>query len=78
MEKGLQLYSDDRLFKELKKRSKAGYDIYQPEHNLYDRFIDEIKDDAITALQEELDARNAEYQELKLQLQPKPNLEDKL
>lgn len=78
VEKGLQLYSDDRLFKELKKRSKAGYDIYQPEHNLYDRFIDEIKDDAITALQEELDARNAEYQELKLQLQPKPNLEDKL
>ena len=32
------------------------------------------------ALQEELDARNAEYQELKLQLQQlrQPNLEDKL
>jgi hypothetical protein len=80
VEKGLQLYSDDKLFKELKKRSKAGYDVYKPDHNLYDRFVDEIEDDAITALQEELDARNAEYQELKLQLQQlqQPNLEDKL
>lgn len=80
VEKGLQLYSDDKLFKELKKRSKAGYDVYKPDHNLYDRFVDEIEDDAITALQEELDARNAEYQDLKLQLQQlqQPNLEDKL
>lgn len=80
VEKGLQLYSDDRLFKELKKRSKAGYGIYKPDHNLYDRFIDDIKDDAVTALQEELDARNAEYQELKLELEKlrQPNLEGKV
>lgn len=80
VEKGLQLYSDDQLFKELQKRQKAGYDIYKPDHNLYDRFVDEIKDGAITALQEELDARNEEYQLLKLQLQQQnqPNLEDKL
>ena len=80
VEKGLQLYSDDQLFKELQKRQKAGYDVYTPDHNLYDRFVDELKDDAITALQEELDARNEEYQLLKLQLQQEqqPNLEDKL
>jgi len=80
VEKGLQLYSDDQLFKELKKRSKAGYDVYSPDHNLYDRFVDDLEDNAVTALQEELDSRNAEYQELKLQLKKlqQPNLEDKL
>jgi len=80
VEKGLQLYSDDQLFKELKKRSKAGYDVYNPDHNLYDRFVDDLEDNAVTALQEELDSRNAEYQELKLQLKKlqQPNLEDKL
>lgn len=80
VEKGLQLYSDDKLFKELKKRAKKGYDIYQPDHNLYDRFIEETQSDAVDALQEELDARNAEYQELKLKLQQldQPDLEDKI
>lgn len=80
VEKGLQLYSDDRLFKELKKRAKAGYDVYKPDYNLYDRFVDELQSDAVTALQDELDARNAEYQDLKLQLQQlqHPNLEDKI
>lgn len=80
VEKGLQLYSDDKLFKELKKRSKAGYDVYTPDHNLYDRFVDDLKDEAIDSLQEELDARNEQYQALKLELQKlhQPNLEDKL
>lgn len=80
VEKGLQLYSDDCLFKELKKRAKAGYDVYSPDHNLYDRFVEELQSDTVTALQEELDARNAEYQELKLRLQQleQPNLEGKL
>jgi len=80
VEKGLQLYSDDKLFKELKKRAKAGYDVYDPDNNLYDRFIEDLKDDSIQALQEELDARNAEYQELKLQLRKldQPDLGDKL
>ena len=80
VEKGLQLYSDDKLFKELKKRSKAGYDVYTPAHNLYDRFVDDLKDEAIDSLQEELDARNEQYQALKLELQQlhQPNLEDKL
>jgi len=80
VEKGLQLYSDDRLFKELKKRAKSGYDVYSPDHNLYDRFIDDTQADAVQALQSELDARNAEYQELKLKLEQvdRPNLEGKL
>ncbi|WCG35300.1 hypothetical protein [Companilactobacillus farciminis] len=80
VEKGLQLYSDDKLFKELKKRSKAGYDVYTPDHNLYDRFVDDLKDEAVESLQEELDARNEQYQALKLELQElhKPNLEDKV
>lgn len=80
VKKGLQLYSDDQLFKEMKKRAKKGYDIYKPDHNVYDRFVDDIQSDAVTALQEELDAKNAEYQELKLKLQAlqQPNLEDKI
>ncbi|WP_368790629.1 hypothetical protein AB3Z09_07305 [Companilactobacillus farciminis] len=80
VEKGLQLYSDDKLFKELKKRSKAGYDVYTTDHNLYDRFVDDLKDEAIESLQEELDARNEQYQALKLELQKlhQPNLEDKV
>lgn len=80
VEKGLQLYSDDQLYKEMRKRAKKGYDIYKPNHNVYDRFVDDMQGDAVTALQEELDARNAEYQELKLQLQAlqQPDLEDKI
>lgn len=80
VEKGLQLYSDDKLFKELKKRSKAGYDVYTPDHNLYDRFVEDLKDEAVASLQEELDARNEQYQALKLELQKlhQPNLEDKV
>lgn len=80
VEKGLQLYSDDQLFKEMKKRAKKGYDVYKPNHNVYDRFVEDVQSDAVAALQEELDARNAEYQELKLKLQSmrQPNLEDRI
>jgi len=80
VEKGLQLYSDDQLYKEMRKRAKKGYNIYKPDHNVYDRFIDDMKDDSVTELQEELDARNAEYQELKLKLQAlqQPDLEGKV
>ncbi|MDT6952438.1 hypothetical protein [Companilactobacillus alimentarius] len=80
VEKGLQLYSDDKLFKELRKRQKTGYDVYNPDKNLYDRFVADLRDEAIDGLQDELDARNAECQELKLKLQKynQPNLEDKI
>ncbi|GAB5057321.1 hypothetical protein COSHB9_17090 [Companilactobacillus alimentarius] len=80
VEKGLQLYSDDKLFKELRKRQKTGYDVYNPDKNLYDRFVADLRDEAIDGLQDELDAHNAECQELKLKLQKynQPNLEDKI
>jgi hypothetical protein len=80
VKKGLQLYSDDQLFKELRKRARKGYDVYDPEQNLYDRFIDETQSDAIAALQTELDARNAEYQALRLKYQAltAPDLRDQL
>ncbi|MDC6398428.1 hypothetical protein [Lactiplantibacillus pentosus] len=80
VKKGLQLYSDDQLFKELRKRARKGYDVYDPEQNLYDRFVDETQSDAIAALQTELDARNAEYQALKLKYQAltAPDLRDQL
>ena len=80
VKKGLQLYSDDQLFKELRKRARTGYDVYEPEQNLYDRFIDDTQNDAVTALQTELDARNAEYQALKLKYQAltAPDLRDQL
>lgn len=80
VKKGLQLYSDDQLYKELRKRARAGYDVYDPEQNLYDRFLADSQNDAITALQEELDARNAEYQALQLTYQAltQPDLRDQL
>lgn len=80
VKKGLQLYSDDQLFKALKKRARKGYDIYDPDKNLYDRFITDTQSEAVTALQTELDARNAEYQALKLKYQAltAPDLGDQL
>jgi len=80
VKKGLQLYSDDQLFKELKKRARIGYDIYDPDQNIYDRFIEDTQTDAVTALQTELDARNAEYQALQLKYQQllAPNLREHL
>jgi len=64
----------------LRKRARAGYDVYDPEQNLYDRFLADSQNDAITALQEELDARNAEYQALQLTYQAltQPDLRDQL
>jgi len=80
VKKGLQLYSDDQLFKELKKRARTGYNVYDPEQNIYDRFIKDTQTDAITALQAEVDARNAEYQVLQLKYQEllAPNLREDL
>lgn len=80
VQKGLQLYTDDQLFKALKKRSQVGYDVYDPDHNLYDRFVTDLQTDAVDALQAELDARNAEYQALQLKYRAHvhPNLEDQI
>ncbi|MFC6201008.1 hypothetical protein ACFP1L_03735 [Lactiplantibacillus nangangensis] len=80
VKKGLKLYSDDQLYKELRKRAQAGYDVYDPEQNLYDRFLADSQNDAITALQEELDARNADYHALQLKYQAlsQPDLREQL
>jgi len=80
VKKGLQLYSEDQLYKELRKRARGGYNVYDPDKNLYDRFLADGQNDAITALQEELDARNAAYQALQLKYQAltQPDLKEQL
>nr|WP_246147593.1 hypothetical protein [Secundilactobacillus folii] len=64
---GISQYSTDRLFSELKKRHQH-YDIYDPENNFYERFIKETQTNAVTALQEEVDALNLEVARLQHQL----------
>lgn len=64
IEKGLQLYRSDELFKELSKRY-IGYDVFHPERNFYDAFVQEIEQEAVKELRDELDATTSEYHELK-------------
>ena len=64
LEKGLQLYRSDELFKELSKRY-IGYDVYHPERNFYDAFVAEIAQEAVKELRDELAAVVSEYNELK-------------
>lgn len=63
--KGLGQFSTAELFTELRKRT-ADYDIYHPDKNLYDQFVDDLNNTIITALQEEIDALNAEVATLKM------------
>ena len=63
--KGLGQFSTADLFTELRKRT-ADYDIYHPDKNLYDQFVDELNNTTITALQEEIDALTAELATLKM------------
>ena len=63
--KGLGQFSAADLFTELKKRS-ADYDIYHPDKNLYDQFVSELDNTTINALQEEIDALNAELATIKM------------
>lgn len=67
VETGISQFPTERLFKELKKRHQH-YDIYDPENNFYDRFIEETRTTTITALQEEVDALNLEIVNLQHQL----------
>ena len=64
LEKGLQLYQSDELFRELTKRYK-GYDVGHPERNFYDAFTAEIEQEAVKELRDELDATITESNELK-------------
>lgn len=63
--KGLGQFSTAELFTELRKRT-ADYDIYHPDKNLYDQFVGDLNNTTITALQEEVDALNAEMATLKM------------
>lgn len=67
MATGLKQYSTERLYQELKKRHQH-YDIYDPEANFYDQFIDDTQSTAVTALQDEIDALNLERHDLQEQL----------
>jgi len=67
MATGLKQYSTDRLYQELKKRHQH-YDIYDPEANFYDQFIEDTQSTAVTALQSEIDALNLERHDLQQQL----------
>ncbi|MFC6205992.1 hypothetical protein [Levilactobacillus tongjiangensis] len=64
---GLKQYSTDRLYQELKKRHQH-YDIYDPEANFYEQFIEDTQSTAVTALQTEVDALNLELHTLQDQL----------
>jgi len=64
LEKGLQLYRSDELFKELSKRY-IGYDVFHPERNFYDAFVEEIEQKAVKELRDELAATISECNELK-------------
>ena len=64
LEKGLQLYRSDELFKELSKRYN-GYDVFHPEKNFYEAFTAEIEQEAVRELRDELAAAISENNELK-------------
>jgi hypothetical protein len=67
MATGLKQYSTERLYQELKKRHQH-YDIYDPDANFYDQFIEDTHSTAVTALQSEVDALNLERHQLQQQV----------
>lgn len=67
METGLKQYGTDRLYQELKKRHQH-YDVYDPEANFYDQFIEDTQSAAVTALQTEVDALSLELHDLQQRL----------
>ena len=67
LEKGLQLYRSDELYRELSKRYK-GFDVHHSEKNFLETFAEEIRQDAVTELRDELEATASEYRKLKEQM----------
>lgn len=61
--RGLRVFSTDQLYKELKKR-QPDYDLFGGGVNFYDRFAEDICDQAVEALKNELDATRQAYFEL--------------
>jgi len=67
LEKGLQLYRSDELYRELSKRYK-GFDVHHSDKNFLETFAEEIRQDAVTELRDELEATTSEYRELREQM----------
>ncbi|MHC5216330.1 hypothetical protein ACYSNR_06660 [Enterococcus sp. LJL128] len=65
--RGLRVFSTDQLYKELKKRQPE-YDLFGGGINFYDRFIEDVNEQAVEALKEELEATRAAYFELEKRL----------
>lgn len=65
--RGLRVFSTDQIYKELKKR-EPGYDLFGGGVNFYDRFIEDIQEQAVEALKDELEATRAAYFELEQRL----------
>src|SRR5699024_10408938 len=65
LKRGLEAFSNEQLLRELRKRS-ADYQVYDPDENLYDQFVDKLHNDTIDALQAEVDALTAELAEYKM------------
>ncbi|MBL1229188.1 hypothetical protein IW492_08065 [Enterococcus sp. BWB1-3] len=61
--RGLRVFSTDQLYKELKKR-QPDYDLFGGGVNFYDRFVEDIQNQAIEALKSELEATREAYFEL--------------
>ena len=65
--RGLRVFSTDQIYKELKKR-QPDYDLFGGGVNFYDRFAEDICDQAVEALKNELDATREAYLELERRL----------
>ncbi|OJG25939.1 hypothetical protein RU98_GL000816 [Enterococcus caccae] len=65
--RGLRVFSTDQLYKELKKR-QPDYDLFGGGINFYDRFVEDICDQAVEALKSELDATREAYLQLEHRL----------
>lgn len=65
--RGLRVFSTDQLYKELKKR-QPDYDLFGGGVNFYDRFAEDICEQAVEALKNELDATREAYFELEQRL----------
>ena len=73
LEKGLQLYGSEALYRELAKRH-LGYDQNHPDRAFYQTFAAQMEQDAVKELQEELAATVAENNELRDRLRQNPRM----
>lgn len=65
LKRGLGAFSNEQLLRELRKRS-ADYQVYAPDENLYDEFVEQLHSDTIEALQAEVDALAEELSAFKM------------